>query len=58
MFKSEAPRAALASPRERDPTLWLADINALRRAGRGAEAELQMRRFRSAYPDYIVPSNE
>lgn len=58
LFKTEAPRAALASPRERDPKLWLADINALRRSGRGGEAELQMRRFRSAYPDYIVPSSE
>lgn len=58
LFKSEAPRAALALPRERDPKLWLADINALRRAGRSGEAEAQMRRFRSAYPDYIIPSSE
>lgn len=58
LFNSEAPRAAPGSPRERDPKLWLADINALRRAGRGGEAELQMRRFRSAYPYYIIPSNE
>lgn len=58
LFQSEAPRAALASPRERDPKLWLADINALRRAGRSVEAEVQMRRFRSAYPDYVVPSSE
>lgn len=58
MFKSEPPRAALASPRERNPALWLADINALRRAGRNAEADVEMRRFHSAYPDYIIPINE
>ena len=58
MFKSEPPRAALASPRERNPALWLADINALRRAGRHAEADVEMRRFHSAYPDYIIPINE
>ncbi len=55
MFKSEPPRAALASPRERNPALWLEDINALRRAGRRAEADVEMRRFHSAYPDYIIP---
>jgi hypothetical protein len=58
MFNSEAPRAMPASPRERNPALWLEDINALRRAGRDAEAETQMRRFRSAYPDYIIPLSE
>jgi hypothetical protein len=58
IFKSESPRAAIGSPRERNPTLWLEDINALRRAGRGNEAELQMRRFRSAYPDYIIPVSQ
>jgi hypothetical protein len=58
MFKSELPRAALASARERNPAAWLADITALRRAGRYGEAEVEMRRFRSAYPDYIIPTNE
>ena len=58
MFRSEPPRAMLASPRERNPAAWLADITALRRAGRGAEADVEMRRFRSAYPDYIIPINE
>ncbi|HEX3397197.1 MAG TPA: hypothetical protein VHS76_10890 [Steroidobacteraceae bacterium] len=57
IFKSEPPRAALASPRERNPVLWLDDINALRRAGRFAEADVEMRRFHSAYPNYI-PINE
>jgi hypothetical protein len=58
MFKSEPPRAVLASVRERNPAVWLADIAALRRAGRHAEADVEMRRFRSAYPDYIIPINE
>jgi hypothetical protein len=58
IFKSEPPRATPASPRERNPVLWLQDINALRRAGRGNQADAELRRFRSAYPDYIIPINE
>ncbi len=58
MFKSEQPRAAVVSPRERKPAAWLAYIGSLRRGGRDNEAELEMRRFRSAYPDYIIPSDE
>jgi len=58
IFKSEPPRATPASPRERNPALWLEDINALRRAGRSNEADAEMRRFRSAYPGYIVPISE
>ena len=58
VYKSESPRAPLASPREREPAKWLADIAALRRAGRDAEADAEMRRFRSAYPDYMVAVDE
>jgi hypothetical protein len=58
MFKSEPPRASPVSARERNPDAWLADITALRRAGRRTEADVEMRRFRSAYPDYIIPINE
>ena len=58
MFKSEPPRAAVISPRERNPAAWLAYIDSLHRGGRDTEAELEMRRFRSAYPDYNLPSNE
>jgi negative regulator of sigma E activity len=58
MYKSEPPRAALASPRERNPAAWLEDISALRRAGRDSEADAEMRRFRSAYPGYIIPTSE
>ena len=36
----------------RAPSAWLADIAALRRAGRNSEADAELRRFRSTYPDY------
>ncbi len=36
----------------RSPSAWLADIAALRRAGRNSEADAELRRFRSTYPDY------
>lgn len=58
MFKSEPPRAAITSPRERSAAAWLAYIDSLRHGGRDNEAELEMRRFRSAYPDYVIPLNE
>jgi hypothetical protein len=38
--------------RARAPAIWLADIAALRRAGRDREADAEIRRFRSAYPEY------
>jgi hypothetical protein len=39
-------------PRPRTPSQWLADIAALRRAGRVSEADTEFRRFRNAYPAY------
>src|SRR6185312_12222642 len=38
----------------RAPSAWLADIAALRRAGRNREADEELRRFRSAYPGYAA----
>jgi hypothetical protein len=38
----------------RPPSAWLADIAALRRAGRNREADEELRRFRTAYPTYPV----
>jgi hypothetical protein len=38
----------------RAPSAWLADIAALRRAGRDSEADAELRRFRSAYPGYSI----
>jgi hypothetical protein len=43
---------------QRMPAVWLADISALRRAGRKPEAEAEMRRFRSVYPNYVIPRDE
>jgi hypothetical protein len=42
----------------RRPSDWLADIAAMRRAGRYREAAEEMQRFHSVYPHYIVPSDE
>jgi hypothetical protein len=39
--------------RTRPAKVWLADIAALRRARRNAEADAEYRRFRNAYPDYV-----
>jgi hypothetical protein len=58
VYKTEPPRAVQVSPRERNPAVWLEDISALRRAGRDREADIEMRRFRSAYPDYLIPVSE
>jgi hypothetical protein len=58
LFKSEPPRAPLAAPRERNPAAWLAYIDSLRDAGRDTQAEVEMRRFRSAYPDYAIAVSE
>jgi len=38
--------------RPRTPSQWLADIAALRRAGRISEADTEFRRFRNTYPAY------
>jgi hypothetical protein len=38
----------------RTPSVWLADIAALRRAGRNSEADAEFRRFRGAYPGYFA----
>jgi hypothetical protein len=48
-----SPQFYISDPRRaRAPSVWLADIAALRRAGRNSEADAELRRFRSAYPDY------
>jgi hypothetical protein len=52
----DAPRvvrvAAHAELSTRAPSAWLADIAALRRAGRNREADEEVRRFHNAYPGY------
>ncbi len=49
--KREAPRTPSA-PHPQDPKVWLAQIDALRAAGKTSEADAEMRRFRSAFPNY------
>jgi hypothetical protein len=44
------------SPWEKDPQTWLAHIDELRAAGRGADAKASFRAFRSRYPDYRLPA--
>jgi hypothetical protein len=43
--------------RARTPSAWLADIAALRRAGRNREADAEFRRFHSAYPGYSADAS-
>ncbi|HEY1313729.1 MAG TPA: hypothetical protein VGE92_07625 [Steroidobacteraceae bacterium] len=45
-------------PHTRTPSAWLADIAALRRAGRNNEADAESRRFRAAYPGYSAGEPE
>jgi hypothetical protein len=52
---ADAPLFYGSDPRRvRAPSVWLADIAALRRAGRNGEADAELRRFRSTYPDYSI----
>jgi hypothetical protein len=52
---ADAPLFYGSDPRRaRAPSVWLADIAALRRAGRNSEADAELRRFRSIYPDYSI----
>jgi hypothetical protein len=46
--------ASLTRKLARAPSDWLADIAALRRAGRNNEADAELRRFHSTYPDYAA----
>jgi len=47
-----AKRKAAASPHPQDPQTWLRQIAALRAEGKAAQAEAEMRRFRSIFPAY------
>ena len=48
-----SPQLYSSDPRHaRAPSVWLADIAALRRAGRNSEADAELRRFRNTYPGY------
>jgi hypothetical protein len=61
LYSSDPPRLRTTTPTveaARNPVAWLADIAALRRAGRGAEADTEFQRFRAAYPNYPADDTE
>jgi hypothetical protein len=47
-----AKRQAAAAPHPQDPKIWLQQIDALRAAGKTAQAEAEMQRFRATFPAY------
>ncbi len=51
----ETPRfepREVAIPPKKSPEAWLAEIEALRKAGKHAEADAELEKFRQRYPDY------
>ena len=51
----EAPRfepREVVIPPKKSPGAWLAEIEALRKAGKHAEADAELAKFRQRYPDY------
>jgi hypothetical protein len=40
-----------------DPNAWIAQIVALRTAGREDEADRELQAFRRRYPDFTIPPN-
>jgi hypothetical protein len=53
--EGSAPAAAsnAVASHPTDPKVWLRQINALRAAGKAAEADAEMRRFAAAFPAYV-----
>jgi hypothetical protein len=49
--------ASVAADRPQDPQAWLQRIASLRAAGRTAQADAEMRRFRSAFPSFPVTTS-
>ena len=56
----EAPRfePRVFTPKEmpavKTPEQWLVEIEALRKAGKHAEADAELAKFRQHYPDYLL----
>ena len=53
----EAPRfepREVVIPSKKPPEQWLAEIEALRKAGKHAEADAELAKFRQHYPDYLL----
>lgn len=51
---SFAARAGVAPPHPSDPKTWLLQIDALRAAGKTAQAEAELRRFQAVFPSYAA----
>lgn len=47
------PREVVILPKK-SPETWLAEIEALRKAGKHAEADAELAKFRQRYPDYPI----
>lgn len=52
----KAAKAVGGAPHPADPKAWLQQIDALRAAGKGDQADAEMRRFESVFPNYGTPS--
>lgn len=53
----EAPRfepREVVIPPKKSPETWLAEIDALRKAGKHIEADAELAKFRQRYPDYPI----
>lgn len=47
-------RAGVAPPHPADPKTWLRQIDALRAAGKTAQADAELRRFQAVFPSYAT----
>jgi hypothetical protein len=52
----KAAKPAAVAPHPADPKVWLQQIQDLRAAGKADQAEAEMRRFKTVFPDYDAPS--
>ena len=57
-FSTETRPTADADAEQTDPAKWLEDIRELRRDGKTAEADVAWERFRAAFPDFPVDTDD
>lgn len=55
--RREAIDATQAAKPPRSPQDWIAEIRALRQAGREAEAQAALKQLKTAYPDFAIPDD-
>ena len=53
-----AKRKARSAGHPQDPKVWLQQIDALRAQGKAAQADAEMQRFRSTFPDYVAKPSD